>query len=100
MPASRQLDRPAQVSAGGLLLATGVTLRAIAQPLAVDAPFRPGALLLSAMLALVGVVLVIHAFARVIRGGVGVYVNAAGVPTLFDHESVSEVVGETERRSA
>jgi uncharacterized protein involved in response to NO len=66
-----RLDRPAQVSAGGMLLGTGVALRAIAQPLAVDAPFRPGALLLSAMLALVGVVLVIHAFARVIRGGVG-----------------------------
>jgi hypothetical protein len=38
--------------------------------------------------------------AMVIRGGVGVYVSSAGVPTLFDHESVSEVVGETERRTA
>jgi hypothetical protein len=41
-----------------------------------------------------------HPEAMVIRGGVGVYVNASGVPTLFDHESVSEVIGETERRSA
>jgi hypothetical protein len=41
-----------------------------------------------------------HPEAMVIRGGVGVYVNSAGVPTLFDHESVSEVVGETERRTA
>lgn len=41
-----------------------------------------------------------HPEALVIRGGVGVYVSATGTPTLFDHESVSEVVGETERRSA
>src|ERR1700687_1355943 len=32
-----RLDRPAQVSGGGLLLATGVVLRAIAQPLPADA---------------------------------------------------------------
>ena len=66
-----RLDRPAQVSAGGMLLATGVALRAIAQPLPVDAPFRPGALLLSVMLALVGVGLVVRAFARVMGGGIG-----------------------------
>jgi uncharacterized protein involved in response to NO len=66
-----RLDRPAQVSGGGLLLAVGMALRVIAQPLLVDAPIRPGALLLSATLALVGVLLVVHAFARVIRGGVG-----------------------------
>jgi hypothetical protein len=41
-----------------------------------------------------------HPEAMVVRSGVGVYISAAGVPTLFDHESVSEVVGETERRSA
>jgi len=41
-----------------------------------------------------------HPEAVVIRGGVGVYVNSKGVPTLFDHESVSEVVGETERHPA
>lgn len=41
-----------------------------------------------------------HPEAMVIRGGVGVYISATGIPTLFDHESVSEVVGETERRTA
>jgi hypothetical protein len=66
-----RLDRPAQVSAGGLVLATGVVLRAIAQPLPIDATSRPGALLLSGALTLVGVLTVMHAFARVIRGGVG-----------------------------
>jgi uncharacterized protein involved in response to NO len=65
-----RLDRPAQVSGGGLLLATGVVMRAVAQPLPVDAAIRPGALLLSGLVMLVGVGLVVHAFARVIRGGV------------------------------
>jgi hypothetical protein len=41
-----------------------------------------------------------HPEALITRAGVAVYFNAAGVPTLFDHESVSEVVGETKRRSA
>jgi len=41
-----------------------------------------------------------HPEAMVVRSGVGVFVSSAGVPTLFDHESVSEVVGETERRTA
>jgi hypothetical protein len=41
-----------------------------------------------------------HPEAMVIRAGVGVYVNSTGAPTLFDHESVSEVVGETGRRTA
>lgn len=41
-----------------------------------------------------------HPEALVIRGGVGVYISSTGVPTLFDHESVSEVVGDTERRRA
>lgn len=41
-----------------------------------------------------------HPEALVIRGGVGVYVSAAGVPTLFDHESVREVIGKPGRRSA
>jgi len=38
-----------------------------------------------------------HPEALVLRGGVAVYLSAQGVPTLFDHESVSEVVGETEQ---
>jgi hypothetical protein len=41
-----------------------------------------------------------HPEAMIVRGCIGVYVDAAGVPTLFDHESVSEVLSETERRSA
>ncbi len=41
-----------------------------------------------------------HPEALIIRSGVGVYLSPAGVPTLFDHESVSEIVGETERTSA
>ncbi len=41
-----------------------------------------------------------HPEALIIRSGVGVYLSAAGVPTLFDHESVSEVVGETGRLTA
>jgi hypothetical protein len=36
--------------------------------------------------------------ALVTRGGVAVYLAADGSPTLFDHESVSEVTGKTDRR--
>jgi hypothetical protein len=35
-----------------------------------------------------------HPEALVLRDGVAVYVAAGGVPTLFDHESVSQLVGE------
>lgn len=41
-----------------------------------------------------------HPEAIVIRGGVAVYISPDGTPTLFDHESVSEVIGDAERRSA
>jgi hypothetical protein len=41
-----------------------------------------------------------HPEALITRGGTAVYFDAAGVPTLFDHESVSEVIGETKRRTA
>ena len=41
-----------------------------------------------------------HPEALVIRSGVGVYISPSGAPTLFDHESVSEVIGDTERRTA
>lgn len=37
-----------------------------------------------------------HPEALVFRGGVAVYVSADGVPTLFDHESVNRLIGETE----
>lgn len=35
-----------------------------------------------------------HPEALVLRDGVAVFVAAGGVPTLFDHEGVSEFVGE------
>ena len=35
-----------------------------------------------------------HPEALVLRDGVGVFVAAGGVPTLFDHESVSQLVDE------
>ena len=36
-----------------------------------------------------------HPEALVVRGGIAVYVSAQGVPTLFDHESVSRLIGDT-----
>ncbi|MGH7179450.1 MAG: hypothetical protein ACREJC_18885 [Tepidisphaeraceae bacterium] len=33
-----------------------------------------------------------HPEALVVRGGVGVFVSAAGAPSIFDHEGVSQVV--------
>jgi hypothetical protein len=38
-----------------------------------------------------------HPEAVVVRAGVGVYVAPDGTPTLFDHESVSEVVAASGR---
>lgn len=35
-----------------------------------------------------------HPEALVVRDGVAVFVAAGGVPTLFDHDSVSQLVGE------
>jgi len=67
---ARPLDRPAQVSVGGLLLALGILLRSIAQPLPVDAPGRPGLVVLAAVLELVGIPLAVTAFARVVTHSV------------------------------
>jgi hypothetical protein len=39
-----------------------------------------------------------HPEALVLRDGVAVFVAAGGIPTLFDHESVSEVIGDRTRR--
>jgi len=36
-----------------------------------------------------------HPEALVIRAGTAVFIAADGVPTLFDHESVSQFVGES-----
>jgi hypothetical protein len=33
-----------------------------------------------------------HPEALVVRGGVGVFVSASGAPSIFDHESVSQVI--------
>jgi hypothetical protein len=33
-----------------------------------------------------------HPEALVVRGGVGVFVNASGAPSIFDHEGVSQVI--------
>jgi hypothetical protein len=41
-----------------------------------------------------------HPETLIMRAGVAVHFDSKGVPTLFDHESVSEVVGATKRRSA
>ena len=41
-----------------------------------------------------------HPEALVVRSGVAVFISPGGVPTLFDHESVSEVIGEATRQSA
>jgi hypothetical protein len=67
---SARLDRPRQVSIGGLLLATGLVLRVIAQPLADAGPLRPLALVASGLLELAGVAVAVQAFARVIRSSV------------------------------
>lgn len=41
-----------------------------------------------------------HPEALVLRDGVAVFVAAGGVPTLFDHESVSQVFGKKTRRAS
>jgi len=41
-----------------------------------------------------------HPEALVFRGGVAVYLSAAGVPTLFDHEAVAQVTDVTGQRAA
>jgi hypothetical protein len=41
-----------------------------------------------------------HPEAPVIRGGVGVYVNASGAPAIFDHEGVSQIFADSAESSA
>jgi len=41
-----------------------------------------------------------HPEALVLRDGIAVYVARGGVPVLFDHESVSQVLGEAAQPSA
>jgi hypothetical protein len=35
-----------------------------------------------------------HADALVVRGGVAVYISSGGVPVLFDHEGISQFIGD------
>lgn len=39
-----------------------------------------------------------HPEALVLRDGVAVFIAAGGIPTLFDHESVSQLVGDSSRK--
>jgi len=41
-----------------------------------------------------------HPEALVIRGGVGVFVSAAGAPSIFDHEGVSQISAESAESTA
>jgi hypothetical protein len=40
-----------------------------------------------------------HPEAAVVRDGVALYVAAGGIPVIFDHEGVSQVVGDLASRS-
>jgi hypothetical protein len=41
-----------------------------------------------------------HPEAMVFRSGLAVYISAEGVPTLFDHESVSQLIGTTDQATS
>jgi hypothetical protein len=41
-----------------------------------------------------------HPEAVVVRDGVALYVAAGGIPVIFDHEGVSQVVGDLASRSS
>jgi hypothetical protein len=41
-----------------------------------------------------------HPEALVFRGGVAVFFSPDGTPSLFDHESVSQVTGETDQAAS
>ena len=41
-----------------------------------------------------------HSEALIVRDGVAVFVARGGVPTLFDHESVSQFIGDARKKSA
>ena len=41
-----------------------------------------------------------HPEALVIRGGVAVFVNAEGAPSIFDHEGVSQIIADSPESSA
>lgn len=64
-----RLEHPTQVLLGGLLLATGLALRIIGQPLLPGVPLRPVILMLSGAFELVGVLLAVQSFAQLIGRG-------------------------------
>jgi hypothetical protein len=66
---SSTLDRPRLVSVGGLMLASGVTIRALAQPIPASTSRSVG-LILAAILTLIGALPVVYAFSRVVRHSV------------------------------
>ena len=41
-----------------------------------------------------------HRESRVVRRGVAVFIDSQGVPTLFDHESVSQLFGATDQTTS
>jgi hypothetical protein len=41
-----------------------------------------------------------HPEALVVRDGAAVFIARRGMPTLFDHESVSQFIGESRKKSA
>lgn len=64
------------------------TLRALSRKV----PFRPFTVELTSG----GRFEVDHPEALVFRGGLAVYIDAVGVPSLFDHEGVSRLIGATD----
>jgi hypothetical protein len=67
---SARLDRPWLVSLGGLVLAVGLVLRALTQPVRAPDAARAVGLVTSGILELVGVALAVYTFARVIGSSV------------------------------
>jgi hypothetical protein len=65
-----RLDRPRQVAIGGLMLAGGLVLRTMAQPVALTETLRAPALVLSGVMELAGVAIAVLAFARLVRASV------------------------------
>jgi hypothetical protein len=41
-----------------------------------------------------------HPEALIVRAGVAVFIDRNGIPTIFDHEGVSQFIGESRRKSA
>lgn len=68
------------------------TLRALAR----RTPFRP----FTVELVSGSRIEIDHPEALVFRGGLAVFLSSTGVPTLFDHESVSQLIGATDQAAS